>query len=277
MNHREHATHVIAIHAERRKPVRTALIVLATLTLVAGSALGGARQAQAATGFEVESLDGSGNNVANPNWGQAGHAVRPGRRRPSTPTASAQPVAGPNAALRQQPHLQRHQPERVLRAPGHPVGLDLGPVPRPHLRPARTSRRPSTAPTSRSTRADPLEDFTQQPRRDPVQPVAPAAPGHRRRRNPRQQINTDRLATSTRQPVYGAHRHPAGLAARRPGRRQPDQQQRHADAARRLPAPPRPPAATRPPRRRWTSTAGCWPTRTTPSSPATCGPTRTSR
>ena len=149
-----------------------------------------AQTAQAAVPFPIESLDGSGNNVANPTWGQAG---RPYAR--VAPAAYADGIGTPvdrtERPVRQQPHLQRRQPERVLRAPGHPVGLDVGPVPRPHLRPARQRpdrRRPRR--TSRSTPSDPLETFTNNLGVIPFNRSA-ATPGTgTSTANPRQQTNT---------------------------------------------------------------------------------------
>src|SRR5262249_41777041 len=50
---------------------RTLVIGFGALLAVAGTLFAAAPNASAALGFEVESLDGSGNNVAHPNWGQA--------------------------------------------------------------------------------------------------------------------------------------------------------------------------------------------------------------
>ena len=54
-------------------------------------------------------LDGAGNNVANPTWGQADRTVPAGRARRTTPTASARAGRRPARPLRQQPHLQRRR------------------------------------------------------------------------------------------------------------------------------------------------------------------------
>src|SRR6185436_14483633 len=96
MDHRFHGTHVTSsIHARRRKPVRNALITFAAGALVAAAVIMTTSNAQAAVTFPVESIDGSGNNVANPTWGQQG---RPYLR--VAPAAYAdgisQPLGGPN-------------------------------------------------------------------------------------------------------------------------------------------------------------------------------------
>src|SRR5687767_9716040 len=48
------------------------LVASATVALAAGAIVAIAPTAQAAVPFPVASLDGLGNNVANPNWGRAG-------------------------------------------------------------------------------------------------------------------------------------------------------------------------------------------------------------
>jgi Animal haem peroxidase/Cellulose binding domain len=68
-------------------------LLVAAVTVVAGSAA--TQPARAALGFEVENLDGSGNNQAHPEWGQAGRPyarVAPARYA----DGRSQPVAGPN-------------------------------------------------------------------------------------------------------------------------------------------------------------------------------------
>ena len=133
-------------------------------------------------------------------WGQAG-----------TPVPRVAP-----AALRRRRGALAGGPERPLRlatasstTPARtssrergvtPVGLGVGPVPRPHLRPAR-GRRPRRR-RSRSTPADPLED---------VHATTSASislqPRRRRRRAPatptRASRSTRSAPTSTRSAVYG--------------------------------------------------------------------------
>ena len=79
-----------------RRTSRT-LARLAVVAVVAGVVmpLAGVRPAMAAVSFEIQSLDGSGNNLTNPNWGRAGQPylrVAPARY---TDGLSA-PVGGPN-------------------------------------------------------------------------------------------------------------------------------------------------------------------------------------
>ena len=113
-------------------------------------------------------------------------------------------VGGPERPQRQQPDLQRREPERLLRAPRHPVGLRVGSVPRPHLRPAGgrpAPRRPP--PTSRSTRPTRW-------RRSPTTSASSRSTGRRRRPGPvrarrtRASRPTPRTATSTRTPCTAA-------------------------------------------------------------------------
>ena len=166
------------------------------------------------------------------------------------------PVGGPERPLRQQPDLQRLAPEPVLRERRHPVGLRLGPVPRPHLRPARARR------GERRARRHPVQRRPTRSRSSPTTSARSRSPAAGGRPAP---ASTDaarsRSTPSARyidaSAVYGGTPRPAGLAARGLGRRQPGQQRRHAAAARTASCRGATPAATRPPRRRWTSTAGC--------------------
>jgi hypothetical protein len=74
----------------RRSSTRT-LVVLGVVGGLLGSGV-----AQAATGFEFQSLDGSGNNRTNPDWGKAGTAYL--RVGPANYTDGVGvPVTGPNA------------------------------------------------------------------------------------------------------------------------------------------------------------------------------------
>jgi hypothetical protein len=84
--------------ARRRRPTRArrVLIGAAALALVSATLVLGTSGAQAAVAFPIESLDGTGNNVANPTWGQAGQPyprVGPARYADGL----SQPVAGPNS------------------------------------------------------------------------------------------------------------------------------------------------------------------------------------
>ena len=201
------------------------LPLTAVAALVTGGIIAIAPSASASVPFEVESLDGGGNNVAHPTWGQAGQPyARVGHgslRRWHRP-------AGQRAQrpLDQQPHLQRHERERVLRAPGQPVGLAVGPVPRPHLRAARGGRADRDRDEHRVQRERPAGVLHQHARRRSRSTARPQTPGTGTgTSNPRQQTNT-LPRYLRRQHVYGTTDDPAGLAARRSARRRPDQQQR---------------------------------------------------
>ncbi len=91
-----------AVHNHRKPPnrkppdrKRLTLVSVAVTAMIAAT-MGGGPSAQAAVPFPIESLDGSGNNVANPTWGQAN---RPYLR--VAPAAYADgigaPLTGPNA------------------------------------------------------------------------------------------------------------------------------------------------------------------------------------
>ena len=127
-------------------------------------------------GGRFRSLDGGRATTSRTRPGARPASRIRGSRRPPTPTASARRSTGPPPALRQQPHLQRRRPERLLRARRHPVGLGRG---------ASSSTTPSacaqetggeTAPHRRSTR-------TTRWRRSPTTSASiaftrtPAAPG----------------------------------------------------------------------------------------------------
>src|SRR5690242_578509 len=85
-------------HPRRYIRPRSPLIVLAVVVVLAGALIVAGPSAQAAVGFPIESLDGGGNNVANPAWGQAGTPyarVLPARYA----DGRSQPVSGPNTRL----------------------------------------------------------------------------------------------------------------------------------------------------------------------------------
>ena len=81
----------------RRNPILVsffALVVVGT-TVLAGNAVAGAGSGIQAVPFEIQTLDGSGNNVANPTWGQSGRPyarVAPARYADGISV----PPAGPN-------------------------------------------------------------------------------------------------------------------------------------------------------------------------------------
>src|SRR5690349_9185269 len=80
------------------RSARIAFAVLAALATTAGAVASNATRATAAVSFEVESLDGSGNNVARPAQGQAN---TPYSRvaAPRYADGRSQPVSGPNTRL----------------------------------------------------------------------------------------------------------------------------------------------------------------------------------
>jgi len=80
---------------------RVLLAAVATAVVGAGTAISGYATAETgiqAVPFEIQSLDGGGNNAANPTWGQSG---RPYARVAAARYADgrSQPVAGPNSRL----------------------------------------------------------------------------------------------------------------------------------------------------------------------------------
>jgi hypothetical protein len=81
-----------------RKPLRakSVVIAVAALLLAGGTVLAATRNASAALGFEVQSLDGSGNNKAHPEWGKAGQPY-PRVTAARYADGRSQPVSGPNA------------------------------------------------------------------------------------------------------------------------------------------------------------------------------------
>jgi len=96
MQYRQRAMRKLAIRVPRRKRIRNILIGTAVMSMVSTAIVIGTNNAQAAVGFELRSLDGSGNNVAHPNWGQVGTAytrVAPARFA----DGRSQPVGGPNS------------------------------------------------------------------------------------------------------------------------------------------------------------------------------------
>jgi peroxidase len=76
MDRHHHATHAqvpnVPVAARRRGPVRTTLALAGAASLLVAGLVAAGPTAEAAVSFPVESLDGSGNNIANPTWGQSG-------------------------------------------------------------------------------------------------------------------------------------------------------------------------------------------------------------
>jgi hypothetical protein len=93
-----HRYSVVRHRNTQRRRLRNAIIVLAVTSAVSTTVVAGNNNAQAAVGFEVRSLDGSGNNVAHPTWGQVGTPytrVAPARYADGL----SQPVSGPNSRM----------------------------------------------------------------------------------------------------------------------------------------------------------------------------------
>ena len=218
----------------------------------------------------VAALDGGNNNLRHPTWGESGTAytrMAPDRLH----RRHRRDAAGTGDAVHQQPRLQRQVAEPLLRERRDAVGLRLGPVRRPHDRPAadpgRTTSRSRSTTTTRSRTS---------------RTTSAVSPSDARQAMWGTGVTTPRAHTNTVVVVHrcvgGVRRQqrPPRVDARGPGRWQPRQQQREAAAARRLPATRATPAATRPRHPRWTSWAGSAARRRTPSSPATCVQTRIS-
>ena len=160
------------------------------------------REPAAAAGFQPRSLDGSGNNLAHPAWGQAGTPY-PRLAPPRYADATGAQMPGP---------APRYVSNRVFNDIGQNLFSENGIVSQwgwawgqfmDHDLRACATRRRRRALRCRSTPSDPLESFTQRPRQDPVRTRRRRA-GHRHEPPTRaQQINTRQLATSTPRRVYG--------------------------------------------------------------------------
>ena len=83
--------------------------------------------------LEIRSLDGSGNNQRHSGWGAAG-TIYLRRRFGELRRRSRSDGARTQRSLHQQPDLQRLRSERLLAPRRDAMGLDVGPVPRPHVR-----------------------------------------------------------------------------------------------------------------------------------------------
>jgi len=171
----------------RARGARTYLAALvAGLAILAAAAPASARTRASGVGFEVESLNGSGNNLAHPTWGEAGTVYQ----RMTTPRYAdgvGEMVEGPNA---------RYISNRVYNS----LGVDLvserdvsqwvwvwGQFLDHTFGRAETGEEEAPIPFNAS---DPLESFTDTLgsipfNRDAVAPGTGTGPG-----NPREQVNT---------------------------------------------------------------------------------------
>ena len=115
------------LRLSRKTWLTRVLPVTGVVAVVAGGILAVAPTASAAVSFQVESLDGSGNNVNNPTWGQAG---KPYARVGTAHYADgiSVPVSGPNARLISN-RIINDGNQDVLRTAAHPVLVAVGSVP----------------------------------------------------------------------------------------------------------------------------------------------------
>jgi peroxidase len=82
-------------------------IALALLLIASGTAITSASPAHAAPGLEVQSLDGSGNNRAHPNWGKVGQNY-PRVAAANYADGRSTPIAGPNVRAASNRIIQDH-------------------------------------------------------------------------------------------------------------------------------------------------------------------------
>ena len=158
------------------------LVLAGTVCLLAVVGTG-----DAAPAFPARTLDGSGNNVQHPDWGQGGHAVPAGRGPQRTPTASRSMSAGPPT---------RYVSNRIFNDVGQNLFSENG-VSQwgwawgqflDHDFGLRDETPAESAPIAFDA-GDPLEAFTNDFGAIGFNRT-PAAPGHRRQLRPAQQINT---------------------------------------------------------------------------------------
>jgi hypothetical protein len=165
------------------------LPVTAVVTAVAGGVLAVAPTASAAVSFQVESLDGSGNNAANPTWGQAGKPyARVGTAHYSD--GISVPVSGPNARYISNRIIndrnQDNFSERRVTQFGWQFGQFLD-----HTFGLRDGGGPTaTAFNIPFNASDPLEEFTNNLGTIAVNRSAQSAGAGTSTSNPRQQTNT---------------------------------------------------------------------------------------
>ena len=136
---------------------------------------------------EVRSLDGSGNNRQHPEWGKTNtQYLRVARTNYAD--GVARPVGGPSTRYVSNRVFNDCEPEPVLGERRHPVGLRLGAVHGPHVRPARGGGRRECADPLQRGRSRSRASRTPWARSRSLR--TPAAPGTGRGRTPREQINT---------------------------------------------------------------------------------------
>jgi hypothetical protein len=249
------------------------LPIAAVAAAVAGGIIAIAPTASASVRFEVESLDGGGNNVANPTWGQAGRPyVRVGTAHYAD--GIGRPVSGPNARyisnriindVNQDVFSQRRLSQFAW---GWGQFLD-------HTFGLRDGGGPTATPFNIAFNAnDPMESFTNNLGTIAVNRSAATAGTGTSRSNPRQQTNTITSYISA-QSVYSSS--PTRLDWLRSG--SVDGNPANNSALLLMSADNYLPAATArgngPPPPGPTSTAGSPRTRRTGASPAIPGPTRT--
>ena len=152
----------------------------------------------------LRSLDGSGNNVAHPDWGQMGtQYLRVAA--PNYGDGIKTMVSGPAVAVHQQPHLQRRRPESLLREQHLPVGLDVGAVHGPHVRPAARRRAsPGRSPSPRPTRSSSSGTTSARSTSSARRPRPGPATRHRASRSTRSAATSTRSA-STAGPTRGSN------------------------------------------------------------------------
>ena len=96
MNHHWSRHRANGFSTGRRTLMWRTSIIVAVASMIGTTLIIEAPSAHAAVGFEIESLAGSGNNVANPTWGQAGtNYTRVAAARYAD--GHSQPVSGPNS------------------------------------------------------------------------------------------------------------------------------------------------------------------------------------
>jgi len=96
MDHRKRMTHPSTLYTRLRRPIYSTLIAATAVVTVVGSLAFNMHTASAAVGFEIEAINGAGNNVAHPTWGTVGSPyTRVGAARYAD--GLSQPVAGPNS------------------------------------------------------------------------------------------------------------------------------------------------------------------------------------
>ena len=213
-------------HHRRRVRGPGATLFVGSIALLLGAGTLFAPSAHADLGFEVQSLDGGGNNRAHPEWGRVGTnyaRVAPARYADGL----SAPMPGPNGRRGQQPRLQRREPEPVLGTQRHPVGLRLGTVPGPHVRAAPRARRrrhPGSELPQHRLRPERSDGGVRQRHR--IHPVHPVERGRRHRCHQCSPAGEHRQLVHRRLGRVRRHAGPSGMDARGSGRRQPGQQRR---------------------------------------------------